>query len=102
MERFRVMTVPEFVATGPAFGSREQKQALAAEQRARDEREALAQTRRHEYQARRRSMTAGECLQDEINMLNEWITESAKNTARVEADYPELTKRSGGDRDGSR
>ena len=71
MKNFTVISAPEFIKTGPPLGSREHKRSLAAELRARDEREADAQRRREDDHARRERMTPAERVYDDLEMLCE-------------------------------
>ena len=70
-DRFRVMTVAEFLNRGPPLGSREHKRLIAAEERAKDKREAAAQRRRDDYQALRERMTPLEQAYDDLELFCE-------------------------------
>ena len=69
--KFKVQTAAAFINSGPRFGSREEKLAIQAEENARDQREALAQTRRDDYQTRRSRMSPVERAYDDMELLCE-------------------------------
>jgi hypothetical protein len=85
--KFRVQSAADFLA-----GSCVRDDAIAArrEMKSRDEREGLRAAARAAYQERRARMSAGEALQDEIDMLSEMTAESEANLARIESAFEAL------------
>lgn len=71
MGKFKVISAPEFIASGPAFGSREEKLAIEAELVARDVRLAEQQRSRDRYDARREQQTPIERVYSDLEILCE-------------------------------
>ena len=92
MEKFKVLTAPEFIAAGPPLGSREEKLAIKAEQAERNARLAEQQRQINDYQKTRSRMSPRDVLQDEIAMLGEMTADSAENFARIESVFEALQK----------
>ena len=76
MGKFEVISAADFINSGPAFGSREEKLAIQAELRARDQREVLAQKGRENYQTRYEQMTPVERVYNDLETLCEMNEQS--------------------------
>ena len=92
MGKFKVISAPEFIASGPAFGSREEKLAIQAELAARDARLVEQQRQIDDYQKKRSRMAPREALEDELTMFREMTENSAENLATIEAVFEALQK----------
>ena len=88
MNKFKVMTVAEFLDDGPPIGSREFKRELAEEKRQANKREALAEQRRNAYQQYLDTLSPVERAYEELDALLEFTdTDDVAPGIRGAVDY---------------